>query len=35
MRVRRRAMDKQENDYDYHRYKKLLVEAVDEDNDST
>lgn len=24
-------MDKQENDYDYHRYKKLLVEAVDED----
>ena len=24
-------MVKQENDYDYHRYKKLLVEAVDED----
>ena len=29
-RVRRRAMGKQEDDYDYHRYKKLLAEAVDE-----
>ena len=29
-RVRRRAKGKQENDYDYHRYKKLLAEAVDE-----
>jgi hypothetical protein len=23
-------MGKQENDYDYHRYKKMLAEAVDE-----
>lgn len=29
-RVRRRAMGKQDNDYDYHRYKKPLAEAVDE-----